>query len=315
MSTTSRPRTRWTASKRSHSSPALAWRNHTRSPTRSAARPSPGHRRLHLARALLAVQPQPGREHGRREPVGARRAGGEVAAAEHRRHLRGRPPHDRQREQRRGARRERPVGVEQRRREEPGARRDLGHRGLGGGALDRARAAAVDEAQRRDRADRGDDLGAPRGQLARRGGLHRGDRRARERAEPARRPVAEPGDVRLVAHQPVEHELRAAPRSRAPAPRPPPASAAASAWPRSAPARRAAASPRRRRCRPAPAPPPWRRPRGSGRGARRSRPSPSPAPRAGHRTRARAAPAGRPSGRRRRRPGGRARRATAPRAA
>ena len=60
---------RWTASKRSHSSPALAWRNHTRSPIRSAPRGLARHRRLDLAGALLAVQPQPGREHRPRQAV------------------------------------------------------------------------------------------------------------------------------------------------------------------------------------------------------------------------------------------------------
>ena len=92
----------------------------------------------------------------------------------------------------------------------------------------------------------------------------------------ARRAVADAGDVRLVAHQPVEHELGPrgdlARRARRPA-------AGERSGERRAPirtARRAATSPRRRRGRRAPGrrgAPAARR----GRGAPRRRPSPSPA--------------------------------------
>ena len=61
-------------SKRSHSSPALAWRNHTRSPIRSAGGAPAEQRGLDLAGALLAVEPQAGRQDGRGEPVAARPA-------------------------------------------------------------------------------------------------------------------------------------------------------------------------------------------------------------------------------------------------
>ena len=103
------PRTRCSSLKRSHSSPAFACRIHTRSPTRSSAAPAV-HRRLHLARALLPVERQPVRQDGARQPVGARRARRRVAAAEQRRRAVVGPPHDRQREQRRG------LGAEARRR-------------------------------------------------------------------------------------------------------------------------------------------------------------------------------------------------------
>ncbi len=65
---------RCTTSKRSHSSPALAWRNHTRSPTRSAAAALPDQRRLDLARALAGVEPQARGQERARQPVAARRA-------------------------------------------------------------------------------------------------------------------------------------------------------------------------------------------------------------------------------------------------
>ena len=70
-----RPRIRCRTSKRSHSSPALAWRNHTRSPT--AAGRAAEHRRLDLAGALLAVEPQarPGSRAGSRSRPAAPEAG------------------------------------------------------------------------------------------------------------------------------------------------------------------------------------------------------------------------------------------------
>ncbi len=184
MSTSSPPRTRWSTSKRSHSSPAFACRIHTRSPTR---RSPPEQRRLHLARAFARVEPEPG---GRaREPVAAGGAGGRVAAAERGRHARRGPAHDREREERGGTRGEGAVGVEQGGGEQPGARCDLGDGRLGRGLLDRAGAAAVDVPQRRDLLDRLHDGGAAIGQLARRGALHAPDRGAQQSIRRGRSPT------------------------------------------------------------------------------------------------------------------------------
>ena len=58
----------------------MAWRNQTRSPI---AQVGAEQRRLDLAGALLAVEPQAAREGGAGEAVAAGRAGGGVAAAEH----------------------------------------------------------------------------------------------------------------------------------------------------------------------------------------------------------------------------------------
>ena len=128
--------------------------------------------------------------------------GRRVAAAERGRHARGRPPDHRQGEERGRAGRERAVGVEQRRREQARPGGDLGHRRLGGGALDRSRAAAVDEPQRRDGAHGRHHGGAAGGQLARRGALHRPQGGAQHRV--AGRAVADAGDLRLVHQQPVQ---------------------------------------------------------------------------------------------------------------
>ena len=194
VSTIAPPRTRWTTSKRSHSSPALAWRNNTRSPTRrpkprraaaSGPRPAPS----------SASSFRPAGHHRPRQPVTAGRAGRDVAAAQRRRDLRRRLAHDRQREERRGPRLERAVGVEQRRPEQPGAGRHLRHRRLGRRALDRAGTAAVDEPQRRDGAHRVDDLRAPARELASATAPARPAARAASAAAPAagpRRPRSGP---------------------------------------------------------------------------------------------------------------------------
>ena len=242
MSTTRPPLTRCSSSNRSHSSPALAWRNQTRSPMRQVGAVQ---RRLDLAGALLAVEPQAGREDGAGEPVASGRARGGVAAAEHGGDAARRPPHHREREEGGGPWREAGVGVEQRRGEEAGAGCDLGDRRLGGRALHRARAAAVDEAQRRQGLH---DRRAAGGQLARRRALHGAQADARAGGWPAgrrrRRSAPRTSSARRARVR--------APRSRGPAPPPARACAAATAWRRCGSGRRAATSPRRRRDRPLP---------------------------------------------------------------
>ena len=105
--------------KRSHSSPALACaEEHDVADPQVRSRPAE-QRRLHLARALHLVQREPRRQVRRRQAVRARGPGGRVAAAERRRRAVARPPDDRQGEERGRQRRERPVGVEQRRPVEP----------------------------------------------------------------------------------------------------------------------------------------------------------------------------------------------------
>ena len=77
-----RPATRCSTSKRSHSSPALAWRIHTRSPIRRPAAAAAEQRGLDLAGALLAVEPQAGGQAGRGRRSRPGGAGRRVAAAE-----------------------------------------------------------------------------------------------------------------------------------------------------------------------------------------------------------------------------------------
>ena len=74
------------SSKRSHSSPAFACRNHTLSPISRSSAGRAEQRRLHLAGALLRVVAQPLRQIRHRQPVRARRPGRRIAAAEHRHH-------------------------------------------------------------------------------------------------------------------------------------------------------------------------------------------------------------------------------------
>ena len=93
--------TRCTTSKRSHSSPALAWRNHTRSPTRSAAAALPSSGVWTSPAPSRASSFRPAGRTRARQPVAPRGAGRRVAAAERGRDLRRRLAHDRQREQRR----------------------------------------------------------------------------------------------------------------------------------------------------------------------------------------------------------------------
>ena len=92
-----------TSSKRSHSSPALAWRNQTRSPTRRP-RPPPSSGVWTSPAPSLASSFRPGGQHRARQPVAPRGARGGVAAAQRGRDARRRPAHHRQREERRRAR-------------------------------------------------------------------------------------------------------------------------------------------------------------------------------------------------------------------
>ena len=75
------------------------------------------------------------------------------------------------------------------------------------GQLEAAGAAAVDDPQLGELADRGDDRGPPLGELGGRAALHAADRRAAQ--APPRRPVADAGDLALVGHQRRQLELRA----------------------------------------------------------------------------------------------------------
>ncbi len=124
-------------------------------------------RRLHLAGALPPVEPQPGGQMWPRQARGVGGTGGEIAASQRRNDAASGTAHDGQREQRRRARRERAVGVEQGRPVQPRPGRHLGDRRLGGCALEAAGPAAVDELQRGQRFHRGHRRGAARGQLAR----------------------------------------------------------------------------------------------------------------------------------------------------
>ena len=193
-------------SKRSHSSPAFAWRNHTRSPTREPRGARAQQRRLDLAGALRAVEPQPRRVHRPRQAIAARRA------RRRRSRRRARSPPPRSACARRAARRT-PPGAGARR----GTRRTASGRsrpepaatsvtdGIRGRAGHGARAAAVDEAQRRDGPHRGDDRGAPARPAP-------APRRPAWRAPPRRRAAGpggrspDPGDLRLVGHQAVDDE-------------------------------------------------------------------------------------------------------------
>ena len=161
------------------------------------------------------------------------------------------------------------VVVEQRRHQQPGPGRDLGHHRVGGRGLDRAGAAGVPELQLGDLGQRRGDLGAP-GAPA--GSPTRLQPPHDQRPGPlAGHLVGHAGDLALVGHHADEPEAarsvdragQLAPRRRR--------RTAASAW-----GRRAGRPPAaRRRCRGRPGPgPPARRARSPrGRGARRRRPS------------------------------------------
>ena len=95
---------RCTTSKRSHSSPALAWRNHTRSPTCSAAAALPTSGVWTSPAPSRASSFRPRGQERARQPVAPGGAGGRVAAAQRGGELRRRLAHHRQREQRRRAR-------------------------------------------------------------------------------------------------------------------------------------------------------------------------------------------------------------------
>ena len=88
------------------------------------------------------------------------------------------------------------VSVEQRRPDEPGAGRELGDGLVGGGGFERAGAAAVDDRQLGELADRGDDRRPPLGELGGGAALHRADQGTAHAA--ARRFVADAGDLALV---------------------------------------------------------------------------------------------------------------------
>src|SRR6185295_5126085 len=103
--------------------------------------------------------------------------------------------HDRQRKAGSGSQSEAAVGVEEGGRVEAGARGYLGDRVLGAGQLEAAGAAAVDDLQLGDLADRGNDRAPPLSELSGRAALHGADRRPAQ--PPSRRLVANAGDLTL----------------------------------------------------------------------------------------------------------------------
>ena len=88
------------------------------------------------------------------------------------------------------------------------AGRHLGDRRLGGGQLEAAGAAAVDDLELGDLAHRRHGRRAPLGELGGRVALHEADRRTAQAL--ARRPVADAGDLALVGHQRDQVDLRPA---------------------------------------------------------------------------------------------------------
>ena len=174
MPTTASPSTRCSSLTCSHSSPALAWRNQTRSPIAQVVGGRAGQRGLHLAGALGAEQLQPGRQ-PRASAAGSASAGPEaiqpppstVASPGAGRRTTG------QAKNAAGAGPPGPVRVEQRRPVQPGAGGDLGDRRVGAGRGDAAGAAAVDELQVGVLAYRGHRRRAAGQQLPVRPALHR----------------------------------------------------------------------------------------------------------------------------------------------
>ena len=139
-----------------------------------------------------------------RQPVPARGArGDEAAAVDGRDPCRGATDHGHA-EERGRPRGERPVVVEERRDQQPRPRGHLGHRRVTGGRLDRAGAAGVPELQVGELPDRPGDLAAAGLQLGQRRRLEAPDDQ-RPRAL-ARDGVGNPGDLALVGHQPDEVE-------------------------------------------------------------------------------------------------------------
>ena len=183
------PSSRCSSGKRSHSSPALACRNHTRPPTREPGRRRAGQRGLHLAAALALEQLQAARQHRPHQPGRRGLAGRRVAAAGDRDDPAGRPPDHRQGQPHRRPRREGAVAVEQRRDVQPGPGRHLVHDRVRRGLRDAARAAAVDDLE--VAAERGPDRAGRRRRGAGRARPASGASPRRRRARcPAARPPA-----------------------------------------------------------------------------------------------------------------------------
>ena len=213
------PRHEVQVSKRSHSSPALAWRRYTFVATRRDAAAAPAHRGLHLARALHRVELQPGRQVRLGQAVSPGRAGGEVAAAEQRRPCPGaRAAHDRQREHRGRSQREaRSSGRTASGRRSPSRR---SARSLPASAPVVCRLPVPPPLT----SSTGATALTAATTAARRSAISAADARCIRRiAGPCsglpERPVADARDVALVAHHPGQLEPRSRRRSRAPAPR------------------------------------------------------------------------------------------------
>ncbi len=161
-------------------------------------------RRLHLARALEREQLEPLGQRRPREPVAPRLARGDVASAVAGEQPGPRPPHHLEREVGRGLQAQLVVAVEEVAVEEPGADRHLGERRLARAPGEAAGAAAVEDRRPEDAGQ----LGAHPLDLAPRALLHHRARRGLPPGEGVH--VGHPGDLRLVAHQPVELEVRKA---------------------------------------------------------------------------------------------------------
>ena len=216
----SSPSTRCSSSTCSHSSPALACRNQTRSPTRSRSAAAPASGVCTSPAPSVPSSCSPAGSHGVGSRLRLGRAGGDPAAAEHGGDARRRAADHRQGEERgRAAAARRGSASNSVGPYRPGAGGDLGDRRVGAGRGHAAGAAAVDELQVGVLADRGHRGAAPGQQLrGTTGAASAADRRAAQRL-PGRR-VAQPGDLRLVRHEPDQPEARAGRRPRRPARRP-----------------------------------------------------------------------------------------------
>ena len=148
------------SSKRSHSSPALACRNQTRSPTRRFRAPGPRSGVCTSPAPSLSSSLSPARPDRGRQPRPARRAGRDIAAGIGDRVPGAGSAGHRGDEVRRGPGPEGAVAVEQGGAVQPGAGRQLRQRRIAAGDVQTAGAAAVDQGQRTDRRD-GLDHGGP----------------------------------------------------------------------------------------------------------------------------------------------------------
>ena len=166
------------------------------------------HRRLDLTGALDAGEAEARGQVRPRQSVRGAGAGGDVAAAEQRGDTRARPSHHRQRKQQGGFGGKPAVRVEQGRADQPGTRREFGHRPIPRGRFQAACPAAVDELQGGQGLDQADCLGPPPVEFRDRTALDQPDQLSPDRV--ARRCVAQAGDLPLVSHHADQAEARTA---------------------------------------------------------------------------------------------------------